>query len=151
MSRDPMKKHLHKHPRHSFLYGVWHITDTTKPVQKFVLNWNWSCDGCGGNTTKSAFLHCLDCRNDGFDLVCRFPIAFFFCRLLMSSCLVLCIYLCTYLRMLTRSNFQLVPSLFGSRWYLSSLPKYGTSIRSRQTTQTDGRGCIRGRRCSACI
>jgi hypothetical protein len=75
MSRRPVLEHTQMRPNHTFRYVTWLPStdkDEHKTAQPFTLNWVWNCDGLnhpGSVAMSGSFFHCLDCGNDGFDLV----------------------------------------------------------------------------------
>src|ERR1700704_904784 len=75
MGRRPMQLHGTSPPHKRFRYVKWLPNDLpggTAPSQGFRLNWTWTCDGghpqCM-NQMGGSFFHCLDCGDNGFDLV----------------------------------------------------------------------------------
>lgn len=75
MSRKPIQHHGTSRLHKKFHYVKWlpnNLPGGTAVSQAFRLNWNWRCDGVHPQCMKrmnNSFFHCLDCGDNGFDLV----------------------------------------------------------------------------------
>jgi hypothetical protein len=75
MSRTPMQHHGTSHLHKKFRYVQWlpnYLPGGMAQAQVFRLNWRWNCDGVHPQCMKrmnGPFFHCIDCGDNGFDLV----------------------------------------------------------------------------------